>query len=246
MRLDKSALVGVANVLPQLVHLQRAALDLLFPPYCIGCGKEGNYICGSCARDFPYIYAPFCPICGRPLNADNACPGCIAKDHAVDSIRAPFLFNGVIRQAIHEIKYHNLRSLAPHLALYLHEYLSQNPLPGDVLVPVPIHPQRLRERGYNQSALITRELGRLSDLPVVDVCLERLTYHAPQARLSTALERLQNTAGAFTCRDRRLQNKRIILIDDVSTSGATMNACAAALKSAGAAEVRGLVLALEL
>jgi ComF family protein len=236
----------VVNVLPQLVHFQRVALDLLFPPYCIGCGKEGDYFCGLCARDLPYIYPPFCSVCGRPLNADSACPGCISKDHAVDSIRAPFLFNGLIRRAIHNVKYHNLRALAPRLALYLHEYLTQNPLPGDVLVPVPIHTKRRRERGYNQAALITRELGHLNGMPAVDDCLVRLTYLTPQARLSNAVERLQNTAGAFACRDTRLQSKRVILIDDVSTTGATMNACAAALKAAGAAEVRGLVLALEL
>jgi ComF family protein len=233
-------------VLPQLVNFQRVALNLLFPPYCIGCGKEGDYICGNCRRELSWIYPPVCSVCGRPLTPDSQCPGCIAKNHTIDSIRAPFLFAGLIRRAIHETKYRNLRALAPGLAVYLNDYLTENPIPGDFLVPVPVHRKRLRERGYNQSLLITRELGRLCGLPVVADCLERRTYIAPQARLSSAAERLQNTAGAFACRDARLQGKHIILVDDVSTSGATLNACAAALKSAGAAEVRGLVLALEL
>jgi ComF family protein len=144
------------------------------------------------------------------------------------------------------LKYHNLRTLAPLLASYLYIYLTDNPLQGDVLVPVPVHPKRLRERGYNQSTLLARELNRLSSIPCIDSCLIRLTYITPQAKLSSALERRQNIAGAFTCKDDRLKGKNIIIIDDVSTSGATMNACSAALKSAGAVSVWGLTLALEL
>lgn len=233
-------------MLPQLSGFKRVALDFLFPPYCIGCGREGNYICGRCERELPYISPPVCSICGRPLSPDGGCPGCISKDHAIDGIRAPFLFEGLVRRAIHELKYNNLRALAPVLAVFLFEYLSENQVTGDTLVPVPIHPKRLRERGYNQSSMVAHELGRLCALPVIDSCLARLTYVAPQARLSSAVDRLKNITGAFACRDIRLKDKHVILIDDVSTSGATFNACAAALKSAGAAGVWGLTLALEL
>ena len=233
-------------MLPQLSGFKRVALDLLFPPYCIGCGREGNYICGRCERELPYISPPFCSICGRPLSADGNCPGCISKDHAIDGIRAPFLFDGLIRHAIHELKYHNLRALAPVLAGFLFEYLSENTVPGNILVPVPIHPKRLRERGYNQSSMIAHKLGSLCGSPVIDSCLARMTYVAPQARLSSAADRLKNITGAFACRDSQLKDKHVILIDDVSTSGATLNACAGALKSAGAAGVWGLTIALEL
>lgn len=233
-------------MLPQIAHIQRVALDLLFPPYCIGCGREGSYICGRCGRELPFIYPPVCSICGRPLTEDGRCPGCIGPETALDGIRAPFTFSGLVRRAIHDIKYHNLRSLAPALASFLSDYLSDNPLPGDVFIPVPIHPKRLRERGYNQSLLIARELGRKQSLPVIEKCLVRRTYHAPQARLESAAERLRNISGAFTCINDDVKGKRVILIDDVSTSGATLNACAAALKTAGAASVWGLVLALEL
>lgn len=233
-------------MLPQISIFKRVALDLLFPPYCIGCGREGNYICDHCQRKLPYISPPVCSICGRPLLPDDSCPGCISKDHAIDGIRAPFIFEGLIRRTIHELKYRNLRALAPVLAVYLFEYLAENPVPGDVLVPVPIHHRRLRERGYNQSSLVAHELARRCNLPVVDSCLVRLNYVTPQARLASAADRLKNVTGAFACRDSQLKDKQVILIDDVSTSGATMNACAAALKSAGAAGVRGLTLALEL
>ncbi len=151
-----------------------------------------------------------------------------------------------MRQAIHQLKYRNLRSLAHPMAKLLSDYLVTNPLLGEVLVPVPLHHQRLRERGYNQSSLLARELGKLINLQVVDACLIRQRHAPPQARTSTIDERQRNVASAFTCRDRRLQDKQVLLIDDVSTSGATLDACAEALKSAGATSVWGLVLAREI
>jgi ComF family protein len=164
----------------------------------------------------------------------------------IDGIRSPFLFDGVIRKAIHELKYRNLRAVAPALARFLHDFLLENPVPGEVLVPVPIHRKRQRERGYNQSSLLARELGRLSRLPMVEDCLVRQTYTPPQARTTSVIERRENVADAFACIDERLRGKQVILIDDVSTSGATLNACAGVLKSAGATTVWGLVIALEL
>jgi ComF family protein len=233
-------------VLPQIASFKRVALNLLFPPYCIGCGKEGYYICGRCSRDLAFISPPVCRLCGRPLLPDARCPGCIGEQSPIDGIRAPFLFDGLVRHAIHELKYRNLRAIVPALAVFLFEYLRNNPLPGGVLVPVPIHRKRLRERGYNQSSLLAHELHRLSGLPLVENCLVRTGYIAPQAKTASAAERLKNISGAFACSNTCLQGKGIILIDDVSTSGATMNACAVALKTAGASAVWGLALALEL
>ena len=132
------------------------------------------------------------------------------------------------------------------LAKLLQDYFIANPIPAEVLVPVPLHQKRLRERGYNQSSLLARELGKLVNLPVVDDCLIRQRNTPPQARTSTIEERRSNTAEAFACRDRRLCDKQVLLIDDVSTSGATLDACAAALKATGATSVWGLVMAREI
>jgi ComF family protein len=236
----------MAVVLPPITNLKRVALDLFFPPWCIGCGREGEYICDSCRRNLPLISPPICPTCGRPLTIDNTCSGCIEGKIEIDGIRSPFLFDGVIRKAIHEFKYRNLKAIAPLLAGFLHDFLLENPLPGDVLVPVPVHNKRLHERGYNQSSLIARELGKLNGLPVVEGCLIRKVNTPPQVRTTSVSERRKNIAAAFACVNERLNGKRVLLIDDVSTSGATLNACAGTLKSAGAALVWGLTLALEI
>ena len=107
-------------------------------------------------------------------------------------------------------------------------------------------PKRLRERGYNQARLLAKELGRLASIPVVDDCLIRRRHAPPQARTSNVDERHSNIAGAFACRDQRLHDRQVLLIDDVSTSGATLDACAAAAKAAGATSVWGLVIAREI
>jgi len=151
-----------------------------------------------------------------------------------------------MRQAIHQLKYRNLRALAAPLAQLLNDYLITNPVPGEVLVSVPLHHKRLRERGYNQSSLLARELGKFTNLPVVDDCLVRQRHAPPQTRTSTVDERQSNVADAFAYRDQRLRDKQVLLIDDVSTSGATLNACATVLKAAGATSVWGLVLAREI
>lgn len=127
----------------------------------------------------------------------------------------------------------------------MRDYLVNNPISGEVLVPVPLHPKRLRERGYNQSRLLARELGKLIKLPVVDDCLIRHRSDSSQARAATVAERRRNVAGAFSCCDQRLRDKQVLLIDDVSTSGTTLSACAAVLKSSGVNLVWGLVLARE-
>jgi ComF family protein len=119
-------------------------------------------------------------------------------------------------------------------------------LPVQVLVPVPLHRKRLKERGYNQSLSLAKELGLLLTLPVIDNCLVRLKSASPQARTKSVAERRENVKEAFTCLNSRLTRTQVLLIDDVSTSGATLDACAAALKRSGATSVWGLVLAREI
>lgn len=208
----------------------------------MGCGREGALVCRRCRDSLSRIQPPICLRCGRP---QSVCRGCVDRLPALDGIRSPFVFEGTIRKAVHDFKYHNIRSLAPELACLLVDYLETDPVPGDLLLPVPLHPARLRERGYNQSWLLARELGRLSRIPARNDCLLRVRHTSPQVRTGRVEERLSNVAGAFACQV-ELRGQRIVIIDDVSTSGATLNACAAAARKAGAASVWGLTLAREI
>ncbi|MFC1962076.1 ComF family protein [Chloroflexota bacterium] len=232
-------------MLSQVIKFKGMALDLLFPRWCVGCGEEGNFICVSCRRGLLPIKPPICPRCGHPQADEALCSSCASGQTAIDDIRSPFIFSGVMRQAIHQFKYRNLKALATTLAELLLTYLEANPLPAEVLVPVPLHQTRLRERGYNQSELLAKELGKMTELPVLNECLIRERYSLPQARTATAAERKKNVENAFSCPGTSLESKRLLLIDDVTTSGATLNAAATVLKEAGAISVWGLVVARE-
>ncbi len=231
---------------PQLAKFGEVALDFLFPKWCVGCRHRGDLICPVCRSSIVRISTPVCPRCGRPQISEILCPVCVSWSVAIDAIRAPFRFEGVIRQAVYELKYHNIRALALPLARLINDYLISSPLPGEILVPVPLHRKRLRERGYNQSGLLARELGKLANLPVVDDCLVRQKYTSAQARTEAVAERHSNVEDAFVCSNSDVRGKTVLLIDDVTTSGATLNAGAIALKDAGASSVWGLALAREI
>ena len=233
-------------MLPRLGLLKQGTLDLLFPQWCVGCGREGAFICSSCAATMSRIMPPVCPRCGRPQPSGILCPQCVGLHAALDGIRSPFQFEGVVRDAVHQLKYRNIRAISVPLAGYLCDYLTGNPVPGDVLVPAPLHQKRLKERGYNQANLIAYKLGSLLNLPVVDDCLVRQKYVSPQAGTASVTERRANMVDAFACHNNKLEGKAVIVIDDVATSGATLEACAAALKAGGADSVWGVTLAREI
>jgi ComF family protein len=163
----------------------------------------------------------------------------------IDGIRSVFLFQGTVRQAVLQLKYKHLKAVAAPLSQLLAEYLGSHPLQGEVLIPVPLYPRRLRERGYNQASLLAKELSKLVGLPVEDDTLVRVKDSLPQARTKNAVERHLNVRDAFACHQ-PLEGKQILLIDDVCTTGATLDACTIALKAAGASSVWGLTLAREM
>ena len=206
----------------------------------------GEFLCPACLGALPRLLPPFCPICGRPQASGIVCPTCWQRPTEIDGIRSLFRFDEVIRKTIHQLKYRNLKAISACLAGLLTDYLRANPLPGEALVCVPLHPRRLRERGYNQSSLLTGELGKRIGLPVIRDCLIRVKQSQPQVRAVDVEERRRNVADAFVCRDESVSGKQIILIDDVCTSGATLESCAAALKNKGVTSVWGLTLAREI
>ena len=224
-----------------LFDLARSALDLIFPLHCLGCRREGSVICGDCANGLKRLEQPFCPTCAQP-HTSGTCRWCRGKPPAFDSLRAPFLFEGVIREGIHRLKYRGLRAGGEPLGQLLSDYFQGTPIPADVVVPVPLHPGRLRRRGYNQSSLLARRLAGNMGLEFREDLVARVRDSVPQVETRSAEERRNNVAGAFAARAVPAGAK-VLLIDDVATTGSTLSECAAALKSAGAGSVRALVLA---
>jgi len=170
------------------------------------------------------------------MSSVGLCSFCRRFPSALDGIRSAAVFEEPLRSAIHQFKYRNGRVLAEPLALLLRDCWEHYPLPVDVLVPVPLHKRRLQERGYNQAALLAREMGRLVSLPVVEGVLRRERETRVQVGLS-ARERRENVAGAFRCSDGAMRGDRVLLIDDVCTTGATLEACAVALRQQGKARM---------
>jgi ComF family protein len=192
---------------------------------------------------------PICQLCGRPTNASGYCWHCRHKPLAIDGIRSVFSFEGEVRQTVHHLKYCNRQVLAVPLARLMAGYWRTNPIPVNLIVPVPLHPARQRERGYNQADLLARALGGMIDVPVATKGLRRVRHTQPQVNLN-ASERGENVQGAFIYQvsekgsgDVAVNGRRVLVIDDVCTTGSTLEACSLALKAAGASNVWGFTLA---
>ena len=224
--------------------LAGAAVDTLFPFQCHGCGREGRAICADCAAGLPRL-APsrFCAVCAEP-GVVGRCGWCRSRPIAVDGIRAPYVYErgSAIRKALIAFKFRDQRAMSAELAAHLAECMAYYELDADAIVPVPSHPRRMRERGFNQAALLAAELGKLTGLPVWETLLTR-TSHAPsQLVVSGRANRWANVSGSFVCAG-AVDGLSLLLVDDIVTTGATMSACAEALKAQGAREVWGLAVA---
>ena len=217
------------------------AVDLVLPPSCAACGRGGAFLCEPCESSLSRLERPYCARCAHP-GADRLCEACASSPPAFDGIRAVCLFEGAARQLVHSLKYANFRAVAPDMARLLADLLGPRPGPGEVIVPVPLHPRRERTRGYNQSELLARTVGKRTGLPVRPGIVRRVRNTPPQVSIENYEERRSNIEGSFEC-PTGLSGESVLLMDDVVTTGSTMSACAAALKAAGARSVWGLAFA---
>ena len=243
-------------------------LDAIFPPRCAG-GTEASRLCNvwshdlfcdCCAKTLQTLASnlnkiPLCGCCGAPMKSAHAATLCAdCRDnryHAsppFDAARSVYSYVGAIRPAIHRLKYDGKTALAKPLAQLLIDYLQSStqcvaPEELNLIVPVPLHRFRQWRRGFNQSELLAREIGRAFGVPSREV-LRRTRFTPPQVELSRE-ERQQNVKGVFALRDTKIkfQGATILLIDDVYTTGATLKECAHVLKNAGAKRVFVLTLA---
>ena len=224
-------------------QIKEALLDLLFPPRCAGCRHPGGWLCPECREGIERVTGRLCLCCGLPVGrSDRLCAVCRLTPPSIDGIRSAAYFEGVLREAIHRYKYHGTRALARPLGRLMADAWSANGVAGDVLIPVPLHSTRMRERGFNQATLLARELGSAVGLPIDTASLVRVRATAPQINLD-ALSRWKNVEGAFRCLNEGAAGRRVVLIDDLCTTGATLSACSIALRAAGASSVWAYTLA---
>ena len=229
-------------------------VDVLFPPRCQSCGRvtgklTAGIFCETCTGEIQYINPPLCPVCGAPHGAgeggDRLCRDCLTTPKPFQIARSAAVYAGGLLQVIHRFKYHH----HPELGAALGQLLLDGTYAGlpwedfTVLVPVPLHIRRLRERGFNQALLMARTLSARCGVPVDFLSLERERDTPPQTRMGRR-ERRENIRGAFVvARREMIRGQRVLLIDDVYTTGSTLAECARVLLDSGAARVGVLTLA---
>jgi ComF family protein len=236
-----------------LSFLREHLANILFPRACVGCGAPRAWLCESCTRNIHPLLEQECFVCRKAKTPHGeACFSC-RKKSVLDGVfvAAPYR-NRILSEAIHVFKYEFVDEFAPILGKVLAGAVDHSDLPvPDMIIPVPLHPWRRRYRGFNQSALLAEELAKrtLTELavPVDETILLRTRFTLPQAKTHSAEERRHNLSGAFgfakQFQKKSLRGKTVWLVDDVHTTGATLEECARILKKAGTKKVFGVVLA---
>lgn len=228
------------EVTPLRLH-KMGILDLLFPPRCVSCGKVGKYICKKCFSKIDFIRHQICPICLKP-SIDGVSHYKCGTKYTIDGMFALAHYQGPIRDAIHLIKYRSVYNLSRSLVDLLSDHLYL-PCGLDLLTAVPLHHKRERERGFNQSYILAKHLGKKLNIPLSSNILTRIKNNKPQVKLKGE-ERRENVRGIFKVSDREeIVGKRVGLIDDVATTCSTLRECASNLKRSGVRLVWGIVLA---
>jgi ComF family protein len=230
-------------------------LDFFLPTSCSYCNSSVAdsavpFFCANCWADFSSIDGPVCPLCGKPFESPEAlskspshhCLSCRQTPPIFDQALSVGYFEGPLREAIHQFKYRPCRALGRPLAAWMAKNI--RPVGGiDRIIPVPLHTSRLRQRGFNQALILAHGISKTFSLPLSYDNLKRVRPTRPQVELSGE-ERIKNVAGAFALRrSDEMKDRDVLLIDDVFTTGATMNECARVLKDAGAARVTALTIA---
>ena len=229
-------------------------LNYFLPPFCLVCGvrisdEKNSFVCSDCFRAITLIGHPSCIRCGKPFltaeGDDHVCGKCLHMRSNINSVKALGTYDGTLRSLVHLIKYKQkfaAIAVVGHL-LDCHTRWNDYVAAHDIIVPVPLHKRRLKERGFNQAVLWGNIVGKKFHIPVAVNAVLRTRWTAPQVSLR-GRERTNNVRNAFSVNTPSLlNNASVLLVDDVYTTGATMNECARMVKKAGASRIDGLVIA---
>ncbi len=217
------------------------SLDLLFPPNCGGCGKPGSRWCKDCQQNVQHPIEPICEVCGIPIDAPGLCADCQRARPRYRFLRSWSVFEAPVRDALHKLKYRRDMALGDALAVPLSEFVVSLNWQIDIIVSVPLGKKRFKERGYNQVGLIARPLALATGITFAPDALTRVRETPSQVGLARA-ERRANVSGAFQAEKTRVNDRIVLLMDDVATTGSTLSSCAEALYAAGARDVFALTV----
>ena len=219
------------------------AMDWIYPPACAGCGAAGEVWCADCRNSVVRIRPPVCERCGYPQNSKSSeCAGCGKHQPAYTRLRSYGAYQGALKEAIHALKYQSNLALGFVFSQSLSEVIRDEGWKIDVISPIPLSPKRQKERGYNQAASVAHPLAGLLDIEYDAKSLTRIKNTESQVHL-TADDRMKNMSGAFMLKERAWTGKRVLIIDDVITTGSTLNECARIAREGGAADVYGVSIA---
>jgi len=226
----------------QVFHGSGVALDWLFPPACGGCGSPGTRWCPDCQKKVQVIFGPICEACGLPQVNSGLCERCQQKPSAFKLLRSWAVFENPVQAALHRLKYRRDIGIGEALSNQMSAFIRQLEWPVDTLIPIPLGKKRLRERGYNQVAMVAIPLSIQLGLDYQPSALVRARETRSQVGLSAG-ERQENVKNAFLAGRKKANGRNILLMDDVSTTGATLSSAAEALYASGAREVYALTIA---
>ncbi len=218
-----------------------SALALLFPPVCVGCGKVGSRWCVICQSNVKILKGTLCEICGLPLDIAGVCDSCRTDGPHFYALRAWAVFDNPVKNSLHKLKYRRGMSMGDSLAAQMIVFVLELNWPIDMIIPIPLGKHRLKERGYNQGAMIVSPLAMALNAKHAPNELARRKETRSQVEL-TRQERKENIIGAFQA-GVRVKGKNVLVLDDVSTTGSTLSSSAEALYSSGAKNVYALTVA---
>jgi competence protein ComFC len=216
-------------------------VDWVYPPVCAGCGHPGEIWCQECLNSTHYLIEKLCPICGYPKNGADRCLGCCHYSANFTEVRSLAAYTGGVKNAIHRLKYQNDLGVGSIFADMLKKLVLINGWKIDIVVPIPLSKQRKKERGYNQARILALPIALKLGIPLDDNSIIRTRETSSQVSLD-AIERQKNIHNAFSAQGNKLRGKNILIVDDVITTGSTINDCARAGKIAGVKEVFGVSL----